>query len=210
MKKYLVLSVAILILACASTDFKPLPANKRLLTAVSDIKNGTGDSDFDFLSKSNYTSPYIHSMHSTGCFRLIERSRLKVILDEHKLSFSGLTDPSQSQKFGKILGVDAILYLELSSADYQTEENKAGTASYTEEELNVIISARLISVKTGEILATSQYMDTISNSVSTVGNDVSHGSKMNIEDQILKVITEDAPEEISYELAEQIYKMNKM
>jgi len=42
-------------------------------------------------------------------FEVVDRIHLKSILKEHKLSMSGLIDPTTARKLGKIAGVDAIL-----------------------------------------------------------------------------------------------------
>jgi TolB-like protein len=42
-------------------------------------------------------------------FEVIDRTHLKTILDEHKLSLSGLIDPKTVKKLGQIAGVDAII-----------------------------------------------------------------------------------------------------
>lgn len=42
-------------------------------------------------------------------FEVIDRTHLKSILSEHKLSISGLVDPSTVKKLGEIAGVDAIV-----------------------------------------------------------------------------------------------------
>lgn len=42
-------------------------------------------------------------------FEVVDRTHLKSILAEHKLSFSGLIDPQTARKLGKIAGVEAIV-----------------------------------------------------------------------------------------------------
>lgn len=42
-------------------------------------------------------------------FRVIDRTHLKSIIKEHKLSATGLIDPEAARKLGKIAGVDALL-----------------------------------------------------------------------------------------------------
>ena len=42
-------------------------------------------------------------------FQVVERTRLKTILEEHKLAQTGLIDPETAKKLGQIAGVDAII-----------------------------------------------------------------------------------------------------
>ena len=42
-------------------------------------------------------------------FKIIERTHLKTILDEHKLTSTGLIDPATAKKLGQIAGVDALV-----------------------------------------------------------------------------------------------------
>src|SRR5712692_2319135 len=42
-------------------------------------------------------------------FEVIERTQLKVILQEHKLATTGLIDPQTARKLGQIAGVDALV-----------------------------------------------------------------------------------------------------
>jgi len=42
-------------------------------------------------------------------FRMIDRANLQRILEEHKLSMSGLLDPENAKKLGQISGVDALI-----------------------------------------------------------------------------------------------------
>lgn len=207
MKKVSIFLLLLFFTACTTTTYKKLAHNNRLLIAVGNINNETGNKLYDIVSESDFSSPFIHELHATGCFRIIERSQLELILKEHQLSVTGLANPTETKKIGKILGVDAILYISLSSVEYKTFENIAGRAKNATEELEVLIGSRLIDVNTGEILASAQYQDEESNAYSSVGSNVSTGKPMNKIDVIRKIITEDAPSDIADQLAEQVYKI---
>ncbi len=75
------------------------------------------------------------SLVETGRFEIIERRLLNQILDEQKMSSSGLVDPTNATRLGKILGVKTVV---------------TGTIQHYETifELNV----RLINVETGSII----------------------------------------------------------
>lgn len=69
-------------------------------------------------------------------FEVIERQLLNKVLEEHKLSLSGLVDPSSARELGRLLGVDAIV-----------------SGTITDLGTSLKINARLISTETGEVFA---------------------------------------------------------
>jgi curli biogenesis system outer membrane secretion channel CsgG len=75
----------------------------------------------------------------SGKFKIVERSLLKQVLDELKLSQMGVVDPGSAKELGKMAGVDAIV---------------AGTiadlGSY------VAVNCRLIETETGEVFAAAK------------------------------------------------------
>ena len=89
---------------------KSIPYNKRILVAVGTIENKTGDTSHN-ATLENATGIFISELDSTECFRLIERQRIKTILEEQKLGMAGIIDPSKTKEVGKILGADAILLI---------------------------------------------------------------------------------------------------
>jgi TolB-like protein len=78
----------------------------------------------------------ITRLYQTRKFKVIERQLLNKIVNEQKLSLTGMIDPSTAQRLGKLLGVDAIA---------------AGTVTDLGKALD--INARLIDTQTGEIFA---------------------------------------------------------
>lgn len=78
----------------------------------------------------------ITRLYQTKKFKVIERQLLNKIVNEQKLSLTGMIDPSTAQRLGKLLGVDAIA---------------SGTVTDLGKTLDV--NARLINTQTGEIFA---------------------------------------------------------
>ena len=72
----------------------------------------------------------------TGRFQIIERQLMKKMMEEQKLSATGLIDEKTASKFGRILGVDALT-----------------TGTIAELNARVKINARLIAVETGAVFA---------------------------------------------------------
>jgi len=75
----------------------------------------------------------------SGKVRVVERWRLKQILDELKLSASGLIDDQTAVKAGKILGANALLL-----------------GSFVKFQSSVKINIRVVKTETGEILSTEK------------------------------------------------------
>jgi TolB-like protein len=72
----------------------------------------------------------------TGRFRIIERQLMKKMMEEQKLSATGLIDAKTASKFGLMLGVDALT-----------------TGTIADLNTSVKINARLIAVETGSVFA---------------------------------------------------------
>lgn len=79
------------------------------------------------------------SLFMTGKFKVIERNLLKQVLDELKLSQSGVIGSDSAKELGKMTGVDAIV-----------------TGTLTNFRLYVAVNCRLIETETGEIFAAAK------------------------------------------------------
>jgi len=72
----------------------------------------------------------------TGCFKVLERRKLKDLLDEHKLSMLGIVDESTASSVGRMLGVDGLIFGEVTAFKVEEEtgvekvEKEIGTGKY--------------------------------------------------------------------------------
>jgi TolB-like protein len=87
----------------------------------------------------------VNMVTSRKGFSVIDRANLKRILEEHKLSMSGLVDPENAKKLGQVSGVDAIIL---------------GNVITFKSELQV--TAKIIATDTAEIVGAGKF--TIANS----------------------------------------------
>ena len=78
----------------------------------------------------------ITRLYRTKKFYVIERQLLNKVLEEHKLTSTGLIDENSAKELGKILGVDAI-----------------ASGTITELTNSVKVNSRLFSTETGSIFA---------------------------------------------------------
>jgi len=79
------------------------------------------------------------NLFMTGKFKIVERSLMKQVLDELKLSQTGVIDPGSAKELGKMAGVDAIVTGTI-----------ADLGSY------VAVNCRLIETETGEVFAAAK------------------------------------------------------
>ena len=136
--------------------------DKRLLVAVVDFKNQTGDSENDSLAK-GVTGSFINELQKTKKFRIIERERLESLLAELKLNISGMVDSENAKEIGKQLGVDAFVFGNLSAIKY-SENKQTIFIMYTEaKKTEVSLDARIVKVETGEVVATADVITPVKN-----------------------------------------------
>jgi TolB-like protein len=87
---------------------------------------------------------------------VVERSRLKAIMDERSLQTSQLQDTSVATEIGKIAGADAVILGEVTQYEAQEEYSHGAvyvvSAGETKHKHRVGISLRMVDVKTGEVL----------------------------------------------------------
>ena len=100
-----------------------------------------------------------------GTYSVIERKALDKILAEQNFSNSDRADPSSAAKIGKLLGVDAIVEGSITEFGNETKNTGLGGAGggfggfglggfhHSNSKANVAITARIINIDTGEIMA---------------------------------------------------------
>lgn len=195
-----------LVFACGSGQ-KKVQQEKRLLIIISDVRNGTNNKEFDSIGTES-TSEYINELIKTDTFRIIERQRLNDILKELKLNMTGLVDSSKIKEVGKLLGADAAVFVELSRANYTTNSKSLGSSERVSELLVTSITARIVTIDTGEILASASTSNQYKNSFTKLGEMVKTGSAMDKLDFVKKSLSKAAPD-LCEDLSKQIKKYYK-
>lgn len=100
------------------------------------------------------TDLMINALLETKLFRVFERSKLDLLLQEQNFqNFSGLVDQTTAVKLGKMIGVDAILTGSLTNIVFATGGRiKIGPLNIKKSSVKVVMTIRIIDVTTGEIL----------------------------------------------------------
>ena len=100
------------------------------------------------------TDLMINALLSTNRFRVFERAKLDLLLQEQNFQhFSGLVDQTTAVKLGKMIGVDAILTGSITNISFKKSEGiKIGPIKVGKSYAKVVMTIRIIDVTTGEIL----------------------------------------------------------
>ncbi len=199
--------LALLLAAVAGCASGPAPTSgrggyqhaQRYIVAVLDVENRTGDADAD-AAVQRATGILIEELLGSERVRVVEREKLSLVLEELKLGVSGLVDARQAKRVGNLLGVDALMYAALESANHVDNKKSAGIAYSLKRKTEVSMSARLVHVETGEILASAQVSDKVTQRKSVAFGFITSGS-LPAESVALQSAVEDATRHLARDLA---------
>lgn len=122
-----------------------------------------------------FANEMISSLFNNGYYQVVEREKLDQIIQEQQLALSGLLDESTAVEVGKLLGVDAILVGSGNYSVYDRGEWSEYTRKVTRNKQKVEekyrsyqvirtvelqINFRLVSIGTGEIIASNSIKTT--------------------------------------------------
>ncbi len=144
-----VLFAVFMFMGCKSNEV--IPFNNRFKVAILPVQSQLTDEDKkkkENLAEQAFTTELMEEQR----VRLIERGRIDQLLKEHALIQQGLIDEKNAAKIGKMAGADAVLISELF-VEIDEALSKVPMVEYKKVRIVVRISARIIDVETGEILA---------------------------------------------------------
>ena len=159
---FVMITLLALIISCQSTGQKiadnetiiPYQHNEKYLIAVIPFNNKSNNREVDNYSGS-LDGLLISKLSELGRYRVIERERLDGILKEAKLSLAGLTDSTSAKQLGRLLGADALCFVNIVSVNIEEKLNTVVLASIREQLVEVVMDARIVDVEKGEILAST-------------------------------------------------------
>jgi curli biogenesis system outer membrane secretion channel CsgG len=98
---------------------------------------------------------FITELVKSGKFTVVDRERLDAIMQEKNLSYSGEIDPRTAIQAGKLLGVEYLLFGNVT--EFGEQENKARVGwgiglDVKKKKFVAAVDSRLVSTTTGEIL----------------------------------------------------------
>ncbi|HTX75717.1 MAG TPA: CsgG/HfaB family protein [Terracidiphilus sp.] len=165
------------------------------------------------------TDLLISNLVKDGTYSVIERAALDKLMQEQNFSNSNRADPSSAAQLGKLLGVDVIIIGSITQFGNETKKQNIGGAGggfggfgiggvgHSKSNANVGITARMVNVDTGEILAVADGSGTSSRSSTSLlggggnwsgfgGGNVDFGSS-NFQETIIGEATKKAVDQLS-------------
>ncbi len=138
------LLVTVLILLCIMPVI--VSASPRKDIAVLPFKNISGNSGCNI--EDAVTEMLITELAKNKNFHIVERQQLTNVLKETKLQMSGLTDPNNAIKFGKLTGAKYLISGNITLCS--TEEAKSSfIVDFGKQKANVELVVRIIDLETG-------------------------------------------------------------
>jgi curli biogenesis system outer membrane secretion channel CsgG len=181
MKSLFSVRLAVLFLALTAT-LAAQTAPRRARIAVMDFDYATVQSSSAAMFGSNIdvgkgiTDLLISDLVKNGTFSIIERQALDKLMAEQNFSNSQRADATSAAKLGKLLGVDAIIVGAVTQFGNETKNQNVGGSGggwhgygiggvgHSKSNANVGLTARIVNVETGEILAIAEGSGTSSRS----------------------------------------------
>ena len=154
----------------------PAATGRKPRVAVVDFDYATVHSNASAIFGSNVdvgkgvTDLLVTYLVKDGTYSVIERKALDLIMKEQNFSNSDRADASSAAKIGKLLGVDAIIVGSVTQFGNDTKTTglggvgaglgRVGLGGFNQKQSKAIVglTARLINVDTGEILASAEGM----------------------------------------------------
>lgn len=187
--------ILVLVLAISSNVFCQEQASKMVIT-LGEFKNKTGVDEKLF---ETLIDRMTNAIVNTRKFDVVDQARLKEVLDQHKLTDSGIADSSDAPKKGKIASAGFKLYgtvLNLGLLQNKVAgEGFAGEKITAEVELNL----RFADVETGKAIASKIIKSSKSKAqTASEGNEVTS----NIGTTVIQEAIQEAAEKVTNQLME--------
>jgi curli biogenesis system outer membrane secretion channel CsgG len=221
--------------ACLAPSARAQTPARKPRIAILDFDYGTVQSQSAAMFGSNIdvgkgiADLLVSDLVRAGDYTIIERKALDKIMAEQNFSNSDRADPTSAAKLGKLLGVDAILVGSVTQFGNETKKTNVGGGGgswgafgiggvgHSNTKANVGISARLVNVDTGEIIAVADGMGQSSRSSTSLlgggggwngfgGGNVDFGSS-NFQSTIIGEATKTAVNQLADELNGDVSKI---
>jgi len=132
------IALALLIVSAAACLADVVVAQERIAVAVAPFANRSNTTEYEELAR-GLADMLMTDLSVSKDLRLVERERLDALVAELKLNKTKLVDKKTAQKMGKLIGAELVV-----------------TGALTSLAPNLRIDARLVSVESGEVMATAK------------------------------------------------------
>ncbi len=164
--------VLALFFACGTT-YMTVPVTKPARTNLGHVKTiaigeikGSGSQDF--------ADELTTKLFQSGRYEVVDRQHFRELLEEHKLSMSGLVDETSSAQVGKFLGSAAMIFgrvsqheygEEMKTSDYKDKDGKSHRNYHRKGIAKVAITLQITDLETGKIVAIKNLDNTVTKDV---------------------------------------------
>lgn len=189
--------------SCSLPIFKKNYKKVKRLVAVMEFENKS-DKSFDKF-KTFAQDSLISELYKKKKFRIIERERINVLLNEAALGQQGLIHPGQTTKIGKVLGADTLIISKFYITEKKSSYGFGKIFQSKRIKIQISITTRAFESTTGEILASvdaTAYRELSKDSL--LGSQLKMGS-LDIELSVTKALKK-AIKKVASGLAKQIKK----
>jgi curli biogenesis system outer membrane secretion channel CsgG len=174
MRKVTSLAALFLLFSVAAAYAQQAPAPRKKRVAIFDFDYATVHSSVaalfgqDIDVGKGISDLLVTYLVKDGSYSVIERKALDKIMAEQNFSISDRANPNSAAKIGKLLGVDAIVVGSITQFGNETKDMNLGGAGgalggfglggfgHKKSKAIVSLTARLVDVDTGEILAVAE------------------------------------------------------
>lgn len=157
MKKLILILIPLIFVCCFAfadeTPAQPQKSEKKTL-AVLPYETKENLNNFDGLEAA-LADLTINSFFETQKFLLVERTKMSAVMNEMKLSVSGLVESDNAVSLGKQLGASYIFLGTVSAVNPIAEKKSLGIAWIQTKGYEVVIQGRIIEIERGVVVASS-------------------------------------------------------
>ncbi len=195
--------------ACASTGsnrdalkpLHPFSFESRYIVAVMPFEfKGEQDAYKDM--KNKLVDLVVDELFRTKRFRIVERSRIDMVLEEIKLSQLGIIDGKIANKIGQQVGAEMVIVGTISSINPIMKRDSAGFAWRETRGFEISLQGRLIDIGRGEVSAVAD-----ATGIETQEQKMGFGAKTGViapEKTLINKALETAVQKMVYDLASDI------
>jgi curli biogenesis system outer membrane secretion channel CsgG len=117
--------------------------------AIFTFKNNSGNSLYEI--EEAVTDMFIAEISKNSLFRIVERQRLKEVVDELKLSMVGILDPETSIEVQKLIGARYLVFGTITRCGYEQNQKSFFVDSVSHKTI-VELVVRVVDAETGQTI----------------------------------------------------------
>lgn len=204
------MAISVLLVGCAPTQTSPAPDVQKAQqvqydgpiqnVAVLNVTDRYGiPREFSEIFGGLIEQEFFKNAYLRNRFNLIERKRLSAVIEEQGLTLSGLVNPAEQGKLGKLLGAQYILFASLSSLRSQ-DAGGLSLPGIAVRGRNILVTVNLslVDVESGKVVAkvVKEKSKLIPSAIGLSGTYADLGVSENVLRDTLKEVLDEALDEL--------------